>query len=81
MKMWQLLVMSMERHVFNSSLDGINVNLFILQLAWKMGRYRTAQTWKIIAMFYSDELAETDPEESIHESVSVSHSIAYVIEL
>lgn len=46
-----------------------------------MGRYRTAQTWKIIAMFYSDELAETDPEESIHESVSVSHSIAYVIEL
>lgn len=37
-----------------------------------MGRYRTAQTWKIIAMFYSDEPVETDQEESIQESVSVS---------
>lgn len=37
-----------------------------------MGRYRTAQTWKIIAMFYSDEPVETDVEESIHENMSVS---------
>lgn len=37
-----------------------------------MGRYRTAQTWKIIAMFYSDEPVEADVEESIQESFSVS---------
>ncbi|KAI8054842.1 WD40-repeat-containing domain protein [Thamnidium elegans] len=40
------------------------------ELAWKMGRYRTAQTWKIIAMFYSDEPVEADVEESIQESFS-----------
>ncbi|KAI7907105.1 WD40-repeat-containing domain protein [Cokeromyces recurvatus] len=35
------------------------------ELAWKMGRYRTAQTWKIIGMFYSEE---PDTEGSIHDS-------------
>ncbi|KAI8989271.1 WD40-repeat-containing domain protein [Pilobolus umbonatus] len=25
------------------------------ELAWKLGRYRTAQTWKIISMFYQDD--------------------------
>jgi hypothetical protein len=37
-----------------------------------MGRYRTAQTWKIIAMFYSDESVEIDAEGSVHESATVS---------
>ncbi|KAI8887732.1 WD40 repeat-like protein [Backusella circina FSU 941] len=36
------------------------------QLAWKMGRYRTAQTWKIISMFYSDN--DQEIEETLKES-------------
>ena len=34
-----------------------------------MGRYRTAQTWKIIGMFYSDESEEADLDESIQEDM------------
>lgn len=34
-----------------------------------MGRYRTAQTWKIIGMFYSDEPVEADLDESIQEDM------------
>ncbi|KAL9547640.1 hypothetical protein PS6_007035 [Mucor atramentarius] len=40
------------------------------ELAWKMGRYRTAQTWKIIGMFYSDEPVEADPDDSVQEDMS-----------
>lgn len=39
------------------------------ELAWKMGRYRTAQTWKIIGMFYNEDLAEGDGEEPPAESI------------
>ena len=35
-----------------------------------MGRYRTAQTWKIIGMFYSDEPVEADPDDSVQEDMS-----------
>ncbi|KAG2203871.1 hypothetical protein INT46_001123 [Mucor plumbeus] len=44
------------------------------ELAWKMGRYRTAQTWKIIGMFYSDEPVEADLAESIQEDMSTDTS-------
>lgn len=37
-----------------------------------MGRYRTAQTWKIIAMFYSDGSDETGTEGAIPEHAEVS---------
>jgi hypothetical protein len=36
-----------------------------------MGRYRTAQTWKIIGMFYSDETMETDLEDALNENQTV----------
>ncbi|KAI9486600.1 MAG: WD40-repeat-containing domain protein [Benjaminiella poitrasii] len=39
------------------------------ELAWKMGRYRTAQTWKIIGMFYSED---PDMEGSIHDDYQLS---------
>jgi hypothetical protein len=38
----------------------------LIKLAWKMGRYRTAQTWKIISMFYSD--TDQEIEETLKES-------------
>ncbi|KAI8072162.1 WD40-repeat-containing domain protein [Gilbertella persicaria] len=43
------------------------------ELAWKMGRYRTAQTWKIISMFYSDDEPEDGQAlllEKLNESVN-----------
>lgn len=37
-----------------------------------MGRYRTAQTWKIIGMFYNEDLVEGDGEHPSTESIVVS---------
>ncbi|KAI8377284.1 WD40-repeat-containing domain protein [Blakeslea trispora] len=37
------------------------------ELAWKMGRYRTAQTWKIIGMLYEPDKSE--PESFLHETM------------
>lgn len=36
-----------------------------------MGRYRTAQTWKIIGMFYSDETIENDLEDVTNQNHTV----------
>ncbi|OBZ85920.1 WD repeat-containing protein 24 [Choanephora cucurbitarum] len=37
------------------------------ELAWKMGRYRTAQTWRIIGMLYESD--EAEPESFLHENM------------
>lgn len=32
----------------------------MIKLAWKMGCYRTSQTWRIIALLYSEEEQEME---------------------
>ncbi|KAG0749967.1 hypothetical protein G6F57_004287 [Rhizopus arrhizus] len=40
------------------------------ELAWKMGCYRTSQTWKIIALLYSEEKNQEEENQSDTESIS-----------
>ncbi|KAF7723322.1 hypothetical protein EC973_002119 [Apophysomyces ossiformis] len=37
------------------------------KVAWKMGRYRTSQTWKIIALLFDTEEEEEEEKQSTNE--------------
>ncbi|ORE02129.1 WD40 repeat-like protein [Rhizopus microsporus var. microsporus] len=39
------------------------------ELAWKMGRYRTSQTWRIIALLYNEQEKDVENEQLDAESI------------